>query len=298
MTGFRCNSHRRRGFSLIEMIFAIVIIATLTTLSMPVYTKLRQKAIWVKTPKHMTAIVSGFHDYATEHNEYFPPAYFPNGVEGMADELEEEGRTGTARWLDSTIFAQVYPDRSGSSSDADNTTKQYSGQTGAHMVDTVFLVPAAQHYHAKNPRASFYDMSFCLNRALITDRIHAQGNNPAFSPRKRSLFVDDAATMLIVEGSEGDNNSVDSSSTSQLNDALRWYKGKFIHVGFMDGHVEKMSVAGNRSAMRKIPSNPLNGDESDCLFWTGVGKEAYSAYMQGSTSMQKAMGTYMKRSGS
>ncbi len=246
-----------------------------------------------KTAPHMKAILFGFHDYATEHNEFFPPAYFPDA--GSADQLGESSSSGEARWLDSTIFAQVYPDRSasvdGTRSDAtDNTTRSYSGEgDGAHLLQTVFLVESALHLYASEEELNYYDMSFCLNRSLITDTSQAASKNAEFTPRKRSLFADDAATMLIIEGSEGEKNSISFNDRDQIEEGAARYDGRFVHVGFMDGHVERLKL-------HEIPESPTENDEDqDSFFWTGTDLLSLRAYVGGGGSDSRAMDAYMPR---
>tara|TARA_R110002096_G_scaffold91625_9_gene207306 strand:- start:20512 stop:21447 length:936 start_codon:yes stop_codon:yes gene_type:complete len=310
MNGFASTPRAsRRGFSFIEIMVALIIIGVIASLMLPVYTRLRNMAVATKTAPHMKAILAGFHDYAAAHNEYFPPAYFPGDASSSASQTGET-RTGEARWLDSTIYAQVYPDRTaatdlGSAADAnetsggalgntgdssDNNTRDGSGGDGSHLKDTVFLVDAARLLYAAEDDKTYYDMSFCLNRSLITDSSQAGSGDWEFTPRKRSLFVDDAATMLLIEGDEGDKNSIGFGDEEQIEEGAKRYGGRYVHVGFMDGHVERTKIA-------EIPIDPT-GDpdkEENCYFWTGTSIENYKAFEGGSSSAGKAMETYMKR---
>lgn len=299
----------RRGFSFIEIMVALIIIGVIASLMLPIYTRLRMMAVATKTAPHMKAVLAGFHDYAAAHNEYFPPAYFAGDASDSASQTGET-RTGEARWLDSTIYAQVYPDSTaavdlGDAADANeraggslgntgdsgnNNTRDGSGGDGSHLKDTVFLVDAAFLMYAADDDASFYDMSFCLNRSLITDSSQANSSDWEFTPRKRSLYVDDAATMLIIEGDEGDKNSIGVGDEEQIEAGAERYGGRYVHVGFMDGHVERVKIGD-------IPTDPTADDEKeeDCYFWTGTSIENYEAFTRGNRSTSDAMNTYMKR---
>ncbi|MEM1296414.1 MAG: prepilin-type N-terminal cleavage/methylation domain-containing protein [Verrucomicrobiota bacterium] len=303
-----------RGFSFIEMMVAIIIITVIASLTLPVYTRLRTMATATKTAPHMKAILAGFHDYALAHNDYFPPAYFPSGAEGSSSQTGET-RSGEARWLDSTIYAQVYPDKTaaidlaasaennemsggalGNTSDtADNNTRDGSGGNGSHLKDTVFLVDAAVHLYAGETDTNYYDMTFCLNRSLITDPSQSRTTDAEFTPRKRSLFADDAATMLIIEASEGDKNSIGYGDTEQIEEGARRYKGRFVHVGFMDGHVERVRLNNIADSPQGEDEGEASDDEEDYYFWTGTSSEAYQAYLSSSKGPKDAMEVYMRQ---
>ncbi|MEM7011524.1 MAG: prepilin-type N-terminal cleavage/methylation domain-containing protein, partial [Verrucomicrobiota bacterium] len=80
-----------RGFSMAELMVAIVIIVALMSVLLPALRYAQKNAVWVKSSPKITAALNGFHDYATEHNGYFPPAYFPSGGESdtaTGDNLE------------------------------------------------------------------------------------------------------------------------------------------------------------------------------------------------------------------
>ena len=132
---------------------------------------------------------------------------------------------------------------------------------------------------------NFYDHGFCLNRSLVTDPVSRKEAKPEFTPRKRALFEDDAATMLLMEGSEGDelNSIAVDNFVEQVEHALKRYKGKFVHVAFMDGHVEKLKL-------REIPNSVSNVEDKDTLFWTGFGSDKYSDYERagGGSSIRNA----------
>ena len=264
-----------RGFSMAELMVSVVIIAILSGIMFAALARAKTNAIYTKTAPAMTAALNGFHDYATEHNGYFPPAYFPKG--GESDGATGDNLTGQARWLDQTIFGQVYPNANAAIDDTDEQGKDAGDNTvgvedggafGHHLIKTIFEVPASVVYDPNEQ--NWYNHSYCINRALITDQVRRKQPKPEFSPRNRNLFADDAATMLIVEGSEGDNNSIAPENYGQILDAAKRYEDKYVHAGFMDGHVERIKLD-------RFPKN-AGGTDDASYFWRGVSMQSYSAY--------------------
>lgn len=202
---------------------------------------------WVKTSPAMTAVLNAFHDYAAEHDGYFPPAYDP--------------KTGGYRWLDTTIYLQIYPEAK-IAPDKVN---------GTHLQKTVFECPASLQQNPKE--TNWYNHSWVLNRDLITEAKFRQLPFPEYSPRKRSLFGwNDSKTMLLTEAIVGDYNSVSHTDFARIKAAANWrYDGEYVHVGFMDGHVERVKL-------RDIPKDLTNDD--DAFFWTGLGADDLKAYQQ------------------
>jgi prepilin-type N-terminal cleavage/methylation domain-containing protein/prepilin-type processing-associated H-X9-DG protein len=270
-------SDRSRGFTLLELLVVILIMAVLVSIISAVVNKAITRAIWTKTSPQMVAILTNFTQYATDHNGHYPPAYFPNGG---SDTASGEEVKGSGRWLDETIFGVAYPDKATDMSmdeaatrDGDDTTSGTTGgNNGEHLRQTIFEVPASVRINERDK--NMYNHSYCLNKDLITDSIQRTQPQPEFSSRRQNLYPDDAATMLIVEGSEGNMNSVGADGWSQIQTASLRYNGKFVHVGFMDGHVERVKI-------KDFPRSGSGSDE-DSFFWHGVNMEAYRNYQNSS----------------
>jgi len=244
------------------------VIAILVLLATGGYQAAMSQTKAMRTASNMRPVVLAFHEYAVEHNEYFPPAYFANG-----NQNNKMGQTvkGEGRWLASTIFAQVYPDKSSSttgdaSSDAEDvTTKDFDSPNGEFLQGTVFEVEASVKKYPKEK--NFFNHSYCLNAELITDSEGYKSGNWRFTPRKRSIFPNDTNTMLIVEALEGDHNSVTAATIDQIEKAFDRYDGRFVHVGYMDGHVARIKK-------NDLPKDARGSDESS-IFWTGVDLEMF-----------------------
>jgi prepilin-type processing-associated H-X9-DG protein len=181
-----------------------------------------KRAEWSKVQSQMKTIITAFHTYSSDHDGYMPPAYYPNGsVKGC--------------WLDTTIFPYVYPESGYSKKDAEGNDIAYDAEKGEHLRDTVFMVKAS--VDANPTDDDYYNHSFLVNRSLVAE---ATATEPAYAPRKATLFTDWSSIMLLTEGPKGDHNSIALDDLTQLDDGMKRYDGKLVHFGFLDGHVEQI----------------------------------------------------------
>ncbi len=79
--GRRARQNVRRGFTLIELMIVITIIAILAALLFPAFAKARASAHRVSCLSNMRQMASGIEQYATDNAEAYMPAYYnTNGV--------------------------------------------------------------------------------------------------------------------------------------------------------------------------------------------------------------------------
>ncbi len=246
------------GFNLIELMFVVLIIAVLGGLGFPALSQAMKQAEWSKTRGQMKSVVSAFHTYAAENNNFMPPAYFPDG-------------TKDGRWLDTTIFPYVYPESAFNGTDAGGGEVGYDSRNGTHLLETVFVVSASMK--AAPDDENYYNHTFLLNRSLISD---PAAPNPEFMPRQLSRYTDWTAVMLLAEGPEGNNNSVSFSDLTQIEQGMNRYDGRFSHFAFLDGHVEQVRKKDLEAMQQVQPGS--SGDQFAAAWhtaWFGVSPEAY-----------------------
>ena len=179
-----------------------------------------------------------------------PPAYDPE--------------TGEDRWLDTTIYLQIYPNAATEKVDpvpeeVDPVPEEFDSQQGHHLQKTVFEISSSVVAYPKEQ--NWYNHSIALNRDLITDKIARQSEHPEFTPRNRNLFTDDAATMLIIEAAEGDLNSISHTDRAQLMPALKRNDGNYFTL-------VSWTVTSSDASCREIPATTT--DDEGAWFWTGA----------------------------
>jgi prepilin-type N-terminal cleavage/methylation domain-containing protein/prepilin-type processing-associated H-X9-DG protein len=74
------RSNKARGFTLVELLVVIGIIALLISILLPALTKARAAANALKCAANLHAIAGGFANYLVEFHETYPAAYLYNGV--------------------------------------------------------------------------------------------------------------------------------------------------------------------------------------------------------------------------
>jgi len=100
---------KRRGFSLVEVVLAIVIIGILTSIAIPAFQKVRRQANiskFVNDLRSMSGQFEGYHFANARWPEHSPAGQLPPGVEGYVSQgsFSQTNAVGSAwRWYNSGI---------------------------------------------------------------------------------------------------------------------------------------------------------------------------------------------------
>jgi len=74
----RLNDKRARGFTLLELVIVVIIVAVLAGLGIPQYTKTVERARWSEVPTMLSAIRKACFIYYSQYGVY-PPGRYLNG---------------------------------------------------------------------------------------------------------------------------------------------------------------------------------------------------------------------------
>lgn len=75
------NTHKRRGFSLVELLAVIVIIGIVAAILIPVASKVRNSARRTEAASNVRQLVIGLQIYASDNKHMLPPNVRPNGTQ-------------------------------------------------------------------------------------------------------------------------------------------------------------------------------------------------------------------------
>jgi prepilin-type N-terminal cleavage/methylation domain-containing protein len=122
-------SHRaRRGFTLVELLVVIGIIAVLIGILLPALNKARQQAATAKCLSNLKEIGHGIQMYAAEHNGFLIP--------GWVD--DDGGGPGIDNYATLLVGLKYLPAPAQSGSVGDDESEE--------LIDSVFRCPAGQPY--------------------------------------------------------------------------------------------------------------------------------------------------------
>jgi general secretion pathway protein G len=122
---------KQKGFTLVELMVVIIILAVLTGIAIPSYLALRNRAREQATRSEMQNIATAISVYEADHEE------FPTGVDigDLEDALEADDLSGTGAYMANVPTKDAWnDDYSYTSADGSSYTLSSNGGTGAAAI--------------------------------------------------------------------------------------------------------------------------------------------------------------------
>lgn len=241
-----------KAFTLLELMIVIVIIAALGALLFPALNGIVSSARATTATYGLRDMVNGIVNWSIDNGNRIPSPQYTQVDPGLEAELSP---TGTGLWCDGVLFKNLYPE-------TDPTFISPSQATaGAHLIGTVFESIASVNKYPD--QLDWYRHSYGMNKNLVYDEINASQPDPWLTEKTMANIEFLTNAMIFMDSP---NNNVIDASTMPLEElelAAQRYRGKFLLVTFMDGHIERMSPA-------MVPTGDPMSDREASRFWRGV----------------------------
>lgn len=234
------NKPKAAGFTLVELLVVIVIIASLAALSFTVGPKMMRKAKATEAMQNIRQIASLMTTYATDHNMRLPAAKGPV--------LQPDGTTEDLQWNEACV-ATLYPD----TPPEQFKTKAWWEKNKVFLRNPLFK--------AWTPLKTGFAMNQMISENVSKLAADADGGEAASDPLSVSVpltaIPDASQTPLVIPF---DNyiyrldvgNDIKRFKTAPLKDLTIEDR---ITVVFVDGHIESMLPSAYLE--RKLSEQPL-----------------------------------------
>jgi prepilin-type N-terminal cleavage/methylation domain-containing protein/prepilin-type processing-associated H-X9-DG protein len=255
------------AFTMMEMIIVVTIIAVLTTMAFPVYSKLQRMANETVTVNGLKQIVAATMTWAADHGDKVPSPLY-NGTEKNLPHFWKtvsDGQEGL--WLNGVVFAQIYIEEPDSAMTVDDSTQYVLpgasniATAGTHLVTTVFESKASVRNMPEE--RDWFRHSYAMNANLMYDELATlDGSADPWLTEKALSKFEPSAAMIFIDFI--DDNIVMASDFGSLEEvADKRYEGRMVMAAYLDGHVSKLHP-------RELPSGDPESDRAASLFWRGV----------------------------
>ena len=231
---YGCAQRNPGGFTLIEMLVVIAIIAVVAAILFPVFAKAREKARQTTCLSNMKQLSLAVAEYTIDYDDHFP-----NQVSAEAgDEL-------TGAWIYYDLFADAF--------DVDK------GSLYPYVKDKSVYICRDDVAGTKNGLS--YSMNGCVSSKELPDGGFMQGIPPAkiVEPSNTMLFGEEASYTLNDPTSDPALGTSDDGYFNVTSNGFSTRHTSGSIISFVDGHAKWYTPSQARAAM------VLTGGAATCL---------------------------------
>jgi prepilin-type N-terminal cleavage/methylation domain-containing protein/prepilin-type processing-associated H-X9-DG protein len=268
--------HHRRGFTLIEILMVIGIIAVLAGLLLTVRSRATTKATQAMCLSNLRQLGMAFTQYAQSNEQAFP---FGAPADALGGDRKED-------WIHFRATIENLPKKIGGSAIA-----PYVGAKGDGFIKIMQCPSDEMETHQSDPRAGFpYRYSYTMNYAMTSELVWGKRANRGATPRVTSIQRASEKILLAEENERTINDGLWVAGTySDPNDRKgQWnvnydylsirhdgqkqefinpqdFQGRLLsqlkrgNVLFVDGHADFITRRDAHSAQHILVSDEGNG---------------------------------------
>ncbi|MDF1752642.1 MAG: type II secretion system protein [Verrucomicrobiales bacterium] len=265
---------RSRAFTLIEMLIVIAIMAILGGISLPVYSRMKEKAQMMTHLSNVKNMTMHTLRWAADNSQTLPSPEYPGGHAptdpAIPDEWDFAG-TGSGLWLDGVIYYaamfETHNDRvAESEGEYGGKVEKVDGENGNHLKDTIFF--SQQSFNVDPMEKDMHKHSYAMNKNLQFDYLYSKSDDPYLTNKNLARITHRPSALLFIENE--DSNVINQADIDAIIETgeKRWTSKKVIS-SYLDGSARTLTK-------HEIPTESLTEDREASRFWRGVDADSYS----------------------